>query len=377
MRRTLRLTLGLLGAVCMAALGSCTSMQEVKIGVAGPLSGEQATLGQDVLNGVNLAVEEWNAKGGIRGRRISVTAVDDENDPTKAKEMAYYLARKRPLVVIGHVDSGCSLQAAKTYQDNGVVMISPTSTSPKLTESGQDHVFRVCGRDDFQGRAAALWFVKQYPDRSVGVVSDNSDYGRGLADEFVRNYEFLSARKVLFRVELQRGDPKLEPALSRCLEERPDLLFFGGLANQGGALLKALRERGSSAVFMAGDGCFGKPFLDAAGPEVATGSLVTFYPDLSNIPGTRTETFLNGYRARYKSEPGPFGIFGYKAAHVALSAISQAGVPLNDRTIIDALHRLTFETVFGLMRFSDKGDPTETPVAIWVVEEGTFKEIGI
>ncbi|MGC8763459.1 MAG: branched-chain amino acid ABC transporter substrate-binding protein [Acidobacteriota bacterium] len=376
MRRFVRGALGLIALACMGWWASCASMQEIRLGVAGPLSGEQATLGQDVLNGVTLAVEEWNAKGGVLGRKITLIPVDDENNPDKAKEAAYYLSRKKPLVVIGHVDSGCSLAAAKTYQDNDVVMICPTSTSPRLTEGGMDHVFRVCGRDDFQGRAAAVWLIKHYPQRTVAVVSDNSEYGRGLADEFVRNYEFLSARKVLLREEVKRGDPTLEPALTKCLEARPDLVFFGGLANQGGAFLKALRQHGSLAVFMGGDGCFGKPFLDAAGTEVATGALVVFYPDFSELPGTRTRTFLEAYQGRFKAPPGPFAIFGYKAAQVALAAVGQAGVPINGRTISQALHRLTFETVFGLLRFTDKGDPVDVPLSVWVVEEGQFKEIG-
>jgi branched-chain amino acid transport system substrate-binding protein len=376
MRKPTLILLFFTAAACFGLLLACSGIQDIKVGVAGPLSGEQAAYGQEVLNGVQLAVDKWNADGGINGKKISIIAVDDENDPAKAKEMAYFLCKKNPLIVIGHVDSGCSLQAAKIYEDHKVVMISPTSTTPKLTDMGYKYIFRVCGRDDLQAMHAAVWFAKHRPGETAGVVHDNSDYGTGLAEEFIRNYEFLTNRKVLFNEKVQRGDMQMSAVVEQCKATHPDMIYFGGLANQGGSLLKVLRENGSTCAFMSGDGCYGQRFIDSAGQEYATGAIVTFYPDLSTLPGTNTRDFLAAYRKKYSNEPGPFSIFGYKAADVGFNAIAQAGVPLNGRTISEALHRMTFKTFFGLMRFNEKGDPTEAPYSMYVVEEGTFKEIG-
>ncbi len=363
-------------AACLGLFLACSGIKDVKVGVAGPLSGEQAAYGQEVLNGVQLAVDKWNAQGGINGKKIAIIAVDDENNPVKAKEMAYFLCKKNPLLVVGHVDSGCSLAAAKIYEDNKVVMISPTSTTPKLTDAGYKYVFRVCGRDDLQAMHAAVWFAKHRPGQTAGVVHDNSDYGTGLAEEFIRNYEFLTNRKVLFNQEVQRGDMQMSAVVDQCKKTSPDMIYFGGLAHQGGTLLKNLRENGLTCAFMSGDGCYGQRFIDSAGQDYATGAIVTFYPDLSSLPGTNTRDFLAAYRKKYGNDPGPFSIFGYKAADVGFSAMAQAGVPLNGRTISEALHRMTFKTFFGLMRFNDKGDPTESPYSMYVVEDGTFKEIG-
>jgi branched-chain amino acid transport system substrate-binding protein len=374
-KRTLWVLVFLAGISSLLFL-SCSNPREVRVGVVGPLSGEQEAIGKDVLNGVQIAVDEWNAKGGVHGKAITLISLDDQNQPTKAAEMAYLLSKRDPLLVIGHVDSGCSLEAAKIYQDHHIIMITPTSTTPKLTDLGYKDVFRVCGRDDMQGRAAAIWVVKHNMGERVGVVDDGTAYGKGLAQEFKNNYEFLSNSKILFENSVVRGDPVMGNVLKQCNESNPDLVFFGGLHQQGGTLLKRLRQEGINAVFMAGDGCFGKAFIDAAGPEVATGALVTFYPDLSTLPGTHTQAFLKSYEDKFEGTPGPYSIFGYKAADVGLTAAANAVTPLTDRTLRDSLHRLTFETPFGLMRFCDKGDPSEFRYVVWRADGDRFVELG-
>jgi branched-chain amino acid transport system substrate-binding protein len=376
MKRTVLAIVSALVAVGLGLLFACQGTRELRIGVAVPLSGEQAALGQDVLNGVTLAVDQWNASGKLGGKKAVLLPMDDANDPAKAAETAYALCRKKPILVLGHVDSGCSIKAARIYQDHHVVMISPTSTNPALTAMGLDHVFRVCGRDDRQGRFAAVWLTKNQDYKTVGVIHDNSEYGKGLTDEFVSNYEFLSGRQVLFDVGVKRGDAAMEEAIRTCAQAKPDLVYFGGLYTQGAALLKNLRLAGVPSGLMSGDGCFGKPFIDAAGPDLANGTLASFYPDLGSLPGTSTQAFVKEYATRFGKDPGPFSLFGYVAADVGLTAVSQAGVPLNDRTVSDALHRITFKTLTGLLRFDDKGDPMETCQSMWLVENGAYKELG-
>ncbi|MGA9751701.1 MAG: branched-chain amino acid ABC transporter substrate-binding protein [Acidobacteriota bacterium] len=359
------------------ACGSCHNPTEFRVATAGPLSGSESRTGKDVLNGVVLAVEETNAAGGVRGRRIVLVSADDGNDSTKAAEVALALCRKKPLFVIGHVDSGCSLKAAPIYQNHKVVMISPTSTSPKLTEQGLDHIFRVCGRDDMQGRAAAIWVIKHNMGQRVAVLHESSEYGGGLAREFVTNFEFLSGQKVAFDQELIGDDSKMNEAVQRCKDAGLDLIYFGGLHHQGAAFLRRLRQAGVNAAFMSGDGCFGPDFVAAAGPENAAGALATFYPDLSSLPGTGTRQFLAAYKARFGEPPGPFAIFGYKAAKVGLSAAANAVSPVSHRTLVDALRRLTFQTPYGLLRFCEKGDPADFRYVMWQVVDGKYEEMGV
>jgi branched-chain amino acid transport system substrate-binding protein len=364
-----------LGLATILALG-CRSAREVRIAVVGPLTGEQAEKGKEVLEGVSIAVEEWNAHGGVRGRKVILVSADDENLPQKAAEVAYFISKQSPRFVVGHVDSGCSMAAAKIYQDRQVLMISPTSTNPKLTEMGLPGVFRVCGRDDAQGKAAAVWCMKHDLGGRVAVVHDNSDYGYGLAKEFIRNYEFLSGGKVLLDETVARDLGDMKPVAAKCKEAGVGLVYFGGLHPQGAALLRELRAAKADALFMSGDGCFGQEFIDAAGKELAEGALVTFYPDLAALPEKGAQAFRQSYTERYGKGPGPFAIFGYIAANTGLTAISKAVTPIRDETIRDALHRLTFDTPYGEMRFNDKGDPTEMRYTVWTVRGGSFGELG-
>jgi branched-chain amino acid transport system substrate-binding protein len=370
-------TLGVLGAFAGLALAwlSCSNPREVRIAVVGPLTGDQAKTGQDILNGATLAVEEWNAKGGVRGKKVVLISADDRDDPTLAAETAYQVCRKNPLIVIGHVDSSCSIAASKIYRDRHVVMISAASTNPRLTDQGFDNVHRVCGRDDRQGKEAAVWFMKHNPSMSAAVVHDGSEYGEGLAREFQKNYEFLSNRKVLFNEPVIRGDPAMVRTVEKAKAASPDLIYFGGLYQQGAALLKNLRTAGVTSIFMAGDGCFDEEFIKEAGPDVAVGSLVTFHPDLASLPGTKTGGFMDAYQKRFGTPPGPYSLSGYTAANVGLTAASQAVAPLSDMTLDHALHRLTFETPYGLMRLDGKGDPTEYVYAVWRVEDEHFREL--
>ncbi len=375
MRNRLWIGAFLLAFVALLWVG-CGNVWEAKIAVVGPLTGPQEKIGQEVLNGVTLAAEEWNAKSGVRGKTIHVFSADDQDDAAKAADVARSVAKKNPLIVIGHVDSSCSLVASKIYKDNRIVMISPASTNPKLTDQRFDNVLRVCGRDDQQGKEAAVWCVKNCIGKEVAVIHDDSDYGKGLAGEFKKNFEFLSNQKVVMDEEIPRLQPVSQALVEKCKAVSPGLIFFGGLDTQGAALLKGLRQAGVFAFFMSGDGCFTPAFIELANPVLAQGALLTFYPDLSVIPGTKASAFAEAYTKRFGTSPGPNSIFGYTAAQVALTAIANAVTPINDRTIVEALHRLTFETPAGLITLDEKGDPREFRYTVWRVDDGRFVEFG-
>jgi len=345
------------------------------VAVAGPLTGPQATIGQEVLNGATLAVGEWNALGGVRGRKIELFSEDDADTPQKAAEVAEAIASRHPLFVVGHVDSGCSLATVPIYKAHGVVMISPTATNTRLTTGGETGAFRVCGRDDAQGKAAAVWLTTHAPGHRIVVLHAASDYGRGLSDEFTKALEFLSSAQVVLHEELPGSVSKFEDLIAKIKEAHPEIIYFGGVEAEGGALLKACRTAGIQAQFMSGDGCFGPPFIAAAGTEAAEGTLVTFYPDPAKSSSADVMAFRGAYLQKYGSEPGPFGVYGYMAAQVGLTAVSKAVTPISARTLRDALHREVFPTVYGDLRFDDKGDRTEVRYTIWQVSQGKFVEV--
>lgn len=166
----------------------CQKKQDViKIGIAGPMTGDQAKMGMDFKNGVSLAVEEWNSKGGLLGKKIEIMVSDDQHDPKQAVSVANKMVNDGVVGVIGHFNSSCSIPASDVYNRAGIPMITPGSTNPQLTEKGYKGVFRVCGRDDQQGKAGANFFVNYLKLKNVAILHDKTTYGQGLADEFKKS----------------------------------------------------------------------------------------------------------------------------------------------------------------------------------------------
>jgi len=150
-------------------------------------------------NGATLAVEEWNAKGGVLGKKIEVVIGDDQHDPKQAVSLANKMVNEGVAGLIGHFNSSCSIPASDIYNSAGVPMISPGSTNPQLTEKGYSSVIRVCGRDDQQGKVGADFVTGQLKLKKVAVMHDKTTYGQGLADEFRKS---LAVRRKLFITEV-------------------------------------------------------------------------------------------------------------------------------------------------------------------------------
>lgn len=354
----------------LLALG-CAEVRDIHIGFAGPKTGDNAHTGKAVAQGVQLAVEEWNAAGVPGRKRVTLHEEDDASDPAKAEEAARKLCDRRVLAVVGHIDSGCTLKAMPIYAQRGVILVTPTSTHPDVTDTGDGKVFRICGRDDTQGKEAAIWIIRQKLPGPVVILHDGSAYADRLTHEFQDNYEFLSGTKVAMKEVLPKGTANLGPTVDKVKAAGAGVIYYGGLAAQGGALIKALREAGVKGTFFTGDGCFGDEFLAAAGPEAAEGVRMTFAKDPSALPAT--QPVVDAYREKF-GDPGPYGLFGYEAARIVLAAAAESVTPLTERSLRDALHRLQFKTIFGIATFDDKGDITENPYIIWRVEGGKYWE---
>lgn len=180
-----------LALMCMSVM-ACTKKAEhevgvIKIGAAGQLTGPEAVFGSDMLNGVKLSVDEWNAKGGVLGKKIELIPGDDQAEPRQAVALANKFTEEGVVGVVGHFNSSCSIPASEVYHKAGIPEISHASTNPKLTEQGFDNVFRVCGRDDQQGKAAADFAVQKLKVKRVAIIHDKTTYGQGFAEEFKKN----------------------------------------------------------------------------------------------------------------------------------------------------------------------------------------------
>jgi branched-chain amino acid transport system substrate-binding protein len=274
------------------------------------------------------------------------------------------------VAVIGHYNSGVTFPASKEYAKRQIPMITPAATNPVITDSafeeGSTTVFRVCGRDDVQGRTGAEFVAKVLQLERVAVFHDKTIYGEGLARAFRDSLEDLGVTITLYE-GFDNKERNFRPYLPKLKEGDPQLWYFGGIHNQGGPLARQARESGIDIPFMSGDGVFHPEFLNKAG-EHAEGALFTF-PDIMSSPAA--QTFKEKYEKRWGVETGPYSVYSYVAANILFESIQQAGTT-DGLAIARDIRGMEHDTVIGPISFDEKGDVTRSIYTIWTVKDGEF-----
>jgi branched-chain amino acid transport system substrate-binding protein len=353
---------------CLLFVGCQKKENIIKIGIAGPMTGDQAKMGMDFRNAVSLATEEWNNMGGVLGREIEIIISDDQRDPKQAVSVANKMVNEGVVGVIGHFNSSCSIPASDVYNRVGIPMITPASTNPQLTEKGYKGVFRVCGRDDQQGKVAADFLINHLKLKDIAILHDKTTYGQGLADEFKKSLG--DKANVVYYGGIVQGDKDFKMVLTAVKRKKPELIFFGGIYPEAGLLVKQAKELGVTAKFMSGDGAIDPKFIEIAGASAAEGTYLTFSPDPKNIPSAKG--FIDKYQSRY-GELGPYSIYAFDAINIMLTAIKEANTT-EGKTIINKLHSMEFSGALGKIRFDEKGDVTVAPYVVWITKNGKFEE---
>ncbi len=357
----------------MLGMVSCQKKdQELVIGVAGPMTGDQSKLGGDVEHGARLAVDEWNAKGGVLGKKIRLEVGDDQHDPKQAVSVANKMIHSGVVGVVGHFNSSATIPASSVYHDAGIPMLTPSATNPKVTEQGFFNVFRVCGRDDQQGKVAADFVAKKLGVKRVAILHDKTTYGQGLADEFKKNLAPYQAEgvEVVFYDGITQGDKEFRGVLTAVKQKAPELFFFGGIFPEGGLLIRQAKEVGLTVPMMSGDGVIDPKFIEIAGPS-AEGTYLTFTPDPEKRP--QAGEFLKKYKARHGSELAPYAIYAYDAANILLTAIAEANVT-EGKSVSDKIRAMKYDGAIGHIEFDAKGDVKESPYIVWITKGGKFEE---
>jgi len=347
------------------------SADEIRIGVAGPMTGDQSKLGGDLERGVRLAVEEWNARGGVAGKTVALEVGDDQRDPKQAVSVANKMVNLGIVGMVGHYNSSASIPASSVYHDAGIPMITPASTNPRLTEQGFKNVFRVVGRDDQQGRVAAKFIVKKLAARRIAILHDKTTYGQGLAEELRKSlaeYQESGLEIVSFD-GLTQGDKDFRGILTRLKDKNLDLYFFGGMFPEGGLLAKQAKEVGLNVPMMSGDGVIDPKFIEIAG-AAAEGTYLTFTPDTETLP--QAADFLKKYRAKYGNDLAPYAIYAYDAANILLTALSDTQNGGNEK-VIEAMRKMKYQGALGTLSFDEKGDVSESPYIVWITKNARFE----
>lgn len=314
--------------------------------------------------GIQLAVDEINAGGGVRGRPLGIRWVDDNASGVKAVAVAQALVDDpRVLGVVGHESSAAQLAAARIY-DGHLVAVSPSATSPDLTGLSP-WVFRVIPSDSTNGLALAR-FAQTLGAKRVAVLYENDAYGRGLARAFRRNLRGT----VVCSDPIDAAAGSYEPYVSYLKQLAPDLVFVAGLENSGLGLLREARRQHLTVAFLAGEGWAGveRDTLAAEGAYVAA-------PFTAQDPRPAVHRFVEAFRAKYQNEPREDAALGYDATRILAAAVRDGGATrLEVRNYLAALsgHR-KFDGVTGAIRFLPDGDPLGQPFVVTRIHRGAYE----
>jgi branched-chain amino acid transport system substrate-binding protein len=352
--------LGVLLAAASAARG------EVLIGLASPLTGPMAWAGASNQLGAESAVADLNAHGGVLGERLELLAVDDFCDPDQALVAAEKLVAAGVPLVIGHHCSHPTLPASKVYAAAGVLMITPFTTNPKLTEQGFPTVFRMCGRDDRQGQVAGAFLAERFGNERIAIVHDRTVYGQSLAGETRRRLNELGVAEVLFE-GVQFGQVDFSGIIQKMQALDVQVLYYAGLRHEAGLVVRQAYDQGYRPQVVAGDGVGGEEFALIAGPA-ADGTLMTY---LASPPAT-AENALLVERFAAKGYGGSFGLGTFRSYAVVQAwaqAVEHAG-SFTPGPVAEALRSFQFDTVVGRIGFDDKGDVTGFGTYVWYVWKG-------
>ncbi|MGV6873716.1 branched-chain amino acid ABC transporter substrate-binding protein [Pseudochelatococcus sp. B33] len=366
MKKSIVGTLALgLGLVMSTAVMSTAALAQVKIGVGAPLTGPNAAVGDQFKHGVEQAAADLNAAGGILGEKLEISFGDDVSDPKQGVSVANKFAGEGVTFVIGHYNSGVSIPASETYEESGILQISPGSTNPVYTERGLWNTFRTCGRDDQQGAVAGAYLAQHYKDKNIAVVHDKTPYGKGLADETIKTLEADGIKPVIYE-GVNTGEKDYSALVSKLKAANVDVIYFGGLYTEAGLIARQTRDQGLSAPLMGGDGIASSEYANIAGPG-AEGTLMTFSPDPRKNPAA--QEVVEKFKAR-NFDPETYTLYSYAAVQVLAQAAEEAK-SLDPEKVAEAIHSgKTFKTVIGDLSFDEKGDITRPDYIVYEWRKG-------
>jgi branched-chain amino acid transport system substrate-binding protein len=350
---------------CLVACGSSTK-NPIVIGVAAPLSGPLAAVGEDVAAAVRLSVDDLNTnQGGIAGRPVELVEADDEGSPQMAVTVAQKLVNTPGLLgVIGHINSGASLPASNIYHQANVAMITPGSVNHKLTEQGFHNVFRVIGRDDIQATEIAQFIANTLKSRSIAIVHDKTAYGLSIA-EYVRDDLKKMGVKVLLFEGITVGDKDFRALLTKIKGQNPDTLFFGGLFTESGLLCVQARQLGLEANYVSGAASKEQGLIDLLGGQ----NQKVFISGLAEPYNSR---FSLRFEKVYHHTPSPLAPYAHDAAEILLASIAQAKTKDRESVSAEVAKTQNFPGLGGPISFDTKGDAVKAPFQFFVIAGNRF-----
>ena len=363
------LTRNLLAAAGLLAFAAAPARADILIGAAGPLSGGLAGGGAQMKIGAEQAVADINAAGGLLGQKVKLELGDDACDPKQAVSVANRFASEGVTFVAGHFCSSSSIPASKVYAEEGVLQITPISTNPKYTDEGSWNTFRVCSRDDQQGRVSGHTLATEFKDRKVVILHDNSTYGKGIADETKKNMNAEGKQEVLYAAYVA-GERDYSALISRLKQAGAEVLYLGGYYAEAGLIARQAKEQGLTLQILGPDTLETPEFWQVSG-DAGEGTMFTFGADASKRPAAATVVKEFAERGL---KPEGLSLYTYAAIQVWADAVRKAGTT-DPHRLADALKAGgPWESVIGPISYDAKGDVTSVDYVWYVWHNGDFAE---
>jgi len=335
-------------SVALMAAGHATA--DIKIGIAGPMTGPVAQYGDMQFSGARMAIERINAAGGVMGEKLVAVEVDDVCDPKQAVTVANRLVNEGVQYVIGHLCSSSTQPASDIYEDEGILMITPASTSPEITERGYELVFRTIGLDSMQGPVAGNYIASQKPER-VAVVHDKQQYGEGIATAVRDTLKDAGIEVAMFE-GITAGDKDFSSLVTKIKQADVDFVYYGGYHPELGLILRQARQTDVTAKFMGPEGVGNKDINTIAG-EAAEGLLVTLPPSFDEK--AENQELVKAFKDKGEDPSGPFVLPSYTAVQLVAEGIKQAD-STDPFDVAAALRANSFETSIGTVQYDKAGD---------------------
>lgn len=353
-------TLAVAGLMMIGCSGKSEST--IKIGAVGPLSGSVAVYGTDCKNGIELAIEEINAAGGVNGKSIELVSEDDEGNPEKSVSAYKKLVTKDKVnLIVGSLTSGCTMAISSLAQAQKVLMIAPAATATAITDAG-DYVFRACFIDPFQGTVGAKFALQTLGSKKAAVLYDvGNDYSVGLTENFVKTFEEAGC-EIVAKESYSTGDKDFNAQLTKIKNANPDVVYLPDYYGTVALIAKQLRAQGITTPIVGADGWDG--LTDNAGAEVLNGYYSNHYA--ADSTDEAVQKFVTSYNAKYNKTPTAFAALGYDSVYMLKDAIAKAG-SADSESVKAALAETNGDYVTGHITFDEKRNPIKSAVMVELI----------
>jgi branched-chain amino acid transport system substrate-binding protein len=351
MQRTtfLRASIALAAATLMGTASAAP--EPILIGVPAPMTGPNTQYGDELKAGVLTAIETLNAAGGLNGRPYQPVLIDDACEPKQAVPAANRVINSGAKFAVAHVCSGVTVPAAKIYEEEGIVAITPGATAPQVTDNLKGrHFFRTIGRDDQQGPFAASFIAARLNAQTIVVLHDKQTYGAGVAQHVKASLEKLGANIALYD-GINAGDSDYSAVITKLKTIKPDVVFFGGYPPEMGLLLRQAKEQGLQTQFMGAEGAFNQSLVEIAGPAL-DGMLFTYPADFS--ARAENQAIVQAFEKAQRPANGVYQMPAYAAVQVLHESMKAVGT--DPKKVAEYMHSNRFDTVIGPVAFDRKGD---------------------